>query len=123
MKKAIFSLFFILSLIGPGAAYSSDCQSALLGSELDSNSFFLSEDKFNKSMDESDSDFALDAIAAIRNNVGCIGEVVAASQVKCREVIEADASSKVCVVEAPEGMFFIISDFMGNARVVYNRWD
>lgn len=122
MKKAIFSLFILFNLLG-SAAYAWECQSALLGDELDSNSFFLSEDKFNKSMDEEDSDFAAKAVQSVRNQVGCEADPVELAAINCRNVIDEDMSSKVCVVSAPEGMFFVISDFMGNARVIYNRWD
>lgn len=109
--------------MGSGSVLASDCQQALLGDELDSNSFFLSEEKFNKGMDEGDSSFAANAVLQVRERVGCEAPPVAMSAINCKSVIEGDDSSKVCVVEAPEGMFFIISDFMGNARVVYNRWD
>lgn len=122
MKKAIFSLFILFNIFG-SVVNAWECQSALLGDELDSNSFFLSEEKFNKSMDEGGPDFAAQAVESVRRQVGCEAAPVELAAIKCRDVIDEDASSKVCVVSAPEGMFFIISDFMGNARVVYNRWD
>lgn len=121
--KHIFLLLILLAGLELMASESYDCQSRLLAGELDSNSFFVSEDNFDKGLLEDESQFALAAVKAIHAQVGCENVALASEQVSCREIKELDQSSKVCLLESSAGMYFIVPDFMGNARVVFNRWD
>lgn len=121
--KSIILLLILLAGLELSASESYDCQSRLLAGELDSNSFYVSEDNFAKSLDEDPSQFALSAVRVIHAQVGCQNIELSLAKVSCREIKELDQSSKVCLLESDEGVYFIVPDFLGNARIVFNRWD
>ena len=122
MRNALFVLFFLSSL-NIYAMDASDCQVRLLGAELDSSSYYVNADDFESSLDADAKAFAREAVGDVRAQVGCAMDKALADKVYCQELKRGDESSLICMLDASEGRYLIAPDFLGNARVVFNRWD
>lgn len=123
MKHILVLLFFVTTFASLDAFASFECQSKLLGDALDSQTYSVSEDRLEISMTDDAKAFAINVLKEVRKVSGCVPFVSEEDSITCRNVVEDDSSTGVCVVKAQEGQYFIVSDFLGNASAVYTRWD
>lgn len=123
MKNILLCLLLVATFTGLDAFASFECQSKLLGEALDSKTYSVSEDRLEASMEEDAKAYALKVLREVRMESGCVTIGSEEDSVICRNVVEDDSSTAVCVIKAEEGQYFIVSDFLGNASAVYTRWD
>ncbi len=137
--KFLKSLLLILSLMALGqAVFAADvstvnqCFRQLTNNgQYDSTAFSLDLNELE--LREYGNDHLARATALVRETLkrkGCSKSAANFAQgpdrearSRCQEVVKGHEHTRVCVVESNLGYFFVTTDFLTTAHIIFNRWD